>query len=260
MSIINIREIKKRAIEDLRGKWGQAAFFTLLFVLVFLVGSLIPFGQIFIGWPLSIGYILYFLSLVKKEKVEAGLMFRPFDFYGKALLAYLLKTFILLFSLIPSVIVVLILYIIVPKESNIFVVLGFGWLILIAIPIYVSLRLSMFFYILIENPQIPVDYAISISWKMMQEHVGKFFLLNLSFILWFFLALLSFGIGFLWFYPYYRTSVAHFYLELKNIYPEYSKMIDYYSSGQFNRNSRSFTNSDDSSNTSVDDMYYFEND
>ena len=44
----------------------------------------------------------------------------------------------------------------------------------------------------------------------------RLFLLELSFIPYVLLALLSFGLGILWVYPYIQESIAQFYLDLMN--------------------------------------------
>ena len=57
--------------------------------------------------------------------------------------------------------------------------------------------------------------AIEKSMEMMQGHKLRLFLLHLSFIGWAILAVLTFGIGFLWVIPYAETSQAAFYEDLK---------------------------------------------
>jgi len=46
---------------------------------------------------------------------------------------------------------------------------------------------------------------------MMKGHKAELFFLGLSFIGWFFLSVLTLGIGFLWLVPYVNTSLALFY-------------------------------------------------
>ena len=60
--------------------------------------------------------------------------------------------------------------------------------------------------------------ALKLSAKMMKGHLWQFFLLNLSFIGWVLLALLTFGIGMLWLNPYIYTTWAHYYEDLKEEY------------------------------------------
>jgi uncharacterized membrane protein len=49
----------------------------------------------------------------------------------------------------------------------------------------------------------------------MKGHKAKLFWLNLSFIGWIILAILTFGIGLLLLLPYFNTTLAYFYEDLK---------------------------------------------
>lgn len=73
-------------------------------------------------------------------------------------------------------------------------------------------------YILHENPELSASEAIHRSRMMMKGHKFDLFWLQLSFIGWFFLCLLTTGIGFLWLQPYYYTAQAAFYEEVKSSY------------------------------------------
>ena len=72
----------------------------------------------------------------------------------------------------------------------------------------------MGFYILSDNPQMTGKEALEASKKMMYGYKGKLFLLQLSFIGWGLLCLLTLGIGFLWLIPYMQASMACFYRNL----------------------------------------------
>lgn len=93
----------------------------------------------------------------------------------------------------------------------------FLWCLLLVIPgIIKAYSYSMTPYILIDNPELSVREAIRKSQQMMVGQKFNLFYLQLSFIGWFFLACLTGGIGFLWLAPYYQTSQAVFYQNLKN--------------------------------------------
>ena len=70
-------------------------------------------------------------------------------------------------------------------------------------------------YILIDNPELSPNEARLKSIEMMRGRKGKMFGLDLSFIGWFLLGILSLGIGFIWISPYFRTTKAAFYSDLK---------------------------------------------
>ena len=50
----------------------------------------------------------------------------------------------------------------------------------------------------------------------MKGHKGELFVLYLSFIGWWLVAAITFGIGALYVYPYQQVTSANFYLALKN--------------------------------------------
>ena len=69
--------------------------------------------------------------------------------------------------------------------------------------------------------------AIKLSQDMMNGRKMDLFLLNISFIGWMLLSLLTFGILSLWVAPYIQTSVACFYDETKKLYEKKSKIGEY---------------------------------
>lgn len=92
----------------------------------------------------------------------------------------------------------------------------FLWALLLVIPgIIKSYSYRMSYYIARDCEDLPIDDCIYLSSKMMKGYKFKLFLLDLSFIGWAFLCILSFGIGFLWLQPYKSCSMARFYEERK---------------------------------------------
>ena len=71
-------------------------------------------------------------------------------------------------------------------------------------------------YISYDEPEISGKEAVKKSQEMMQGNKGNLFVLEISFIGWSILAVLTFGIGFLWLAPYIQVSKTCFYEELKN--------------------------------------------
>ena len=93
------------------------------------------------------------------------------------------------------------------------------WSLLLIIPgIIKSFSYAMTPFILEENPELSANEAIDRSRAMMRGHKFDLFWLLLSFIGWFFLCILTFGIGFLWLVPYMQTTEAAFYQEVKADY------------------------------------------
>ena len=93
------------------------------------------------------------------------------------------------------------------------------WTLLFIVPgIIKGLAYSLTPFIVKDNPQLSPNQAINLSMKMMKGHKFDLFYLYLSFIGWIFLAILTLGIGLLWVIPYMQTSMAAFYLDVKNDY------------------------------------------
>ena len=72
-------------------------------------------------------------------------------------------------------------------------------------------------FILAENPGIPANRAIQLSCDMTTGHKWEMFVLDLSFIGWYLLGALAFGIGIFFVNPYYHSTKAQLYLALRAI-------------------------------------------
>jgi len=70
-------------------------------------------------------------------------------------------------------------------------------------------------YILADNPNIGVMKAITLSNEMTNGHKFDMFVLDLSFIGWYFLGALALGIGVLFVMPYENATNAELYLVLR---------------------------------------------
>ena len=74
----------------------------------------------------------------------------------------------------------------------------------------------MAFFIKAENPDISPSDAIKESMRMMNGHKWEYFCHQLSFIGWYIVGALCFGIGTLWVSAYNQTANAIFYDKVKN--------------------------------------------
>ena len=72
-------------------------------------------------------------------------------------------------------------------------------------------------YIIKDNPELSATEVITRSREMMNGNKWKAFLLDLSFIGWFLLSIITLGIAaFFWVGPYVYSTEAALYLELKD--------------------------------------------
>jgi len=93
----------------------------------------------------------------------------------------------------------------------------FLWTLLLIIPgIIKGLEYSMVQYILADNPNIPGTRAREISRIMTNGEKGAIFVLGLSFIGWFLLGVVCFGVGILFVLPYYEATMAELYIFLRD--------------------------------------------
>ena len=143
-----------------------------------------------IGIPLEWGYSIMFLPLVRQEgKLDLGMLFDGFKDYGRILLTLLLMS-----------------------------VYVFLWALLLLVPGFIkAYSYSMTPYILKDRPDLKYNGAIEESMRMMRGNKMKLFLLDLSFIGWALLCILTLGIGLLWLEPYTVSARAAFYEELKRL-------------------------------------------
>ncbi len=189
---IENREIREQALSVLSDQWGIAIGTFVIYSLVLIVIQLVPvvggMASLIIGGPLVLGLYIFSLKLARKQDVRLEQLFEGFKNYGTALGAYLLMI--------------------------LFVIL---WMLLLIIPGFIaSISYSQTFYIIAEDETIGPMEAIVKSKKMMYGYKWKYFLLNLSFIGWILLSILTLGIGFLWLFPYMQVSRARFYDLVKN--------------------------------------------
>jgi uncharacterized membrane protein len=80
--------------------------------------------------------------------------------------------------------------------------------------IYLALRLSQVFYILLDDGELSPWQAIVHSAKLMKHNVGRLFVLYLSFLGYMLLGVITLGIGMLWVMPYQTQTMTQFYLDL----------------------------------------------
>lgn len=91
-------------------------------------------------------------------------------------------------------------------------------LLLLVPGIIASLALFFVPYLLKDNPELSVMDTLRLSRKMMEGHKWQLFKLQLSFIGWILLNVLTLGMASLWLVPYMMTTLAAFYQDVKAEY------------------------------------------
>ncbi len=194
MMVVERAELKKMAKEQLRGNFGKAIAILVLYTIIVSLVGYIPYAgfviTLLISGVLCVGLIGFFLQLAKGEQALVSSLFSYFKDFGQYL------------RILGAVLLV-----------GLYV---FLWSLLLIVPgIIAALRYSQVFYILAEDPNVPIREAISLSARMMAGKKTDLFLLQLSFLGWMLLCILTLGIGLLWLSPYMYTTFANFYLTVK---------------------------------------------
>lgn len=97
----------------------------------------------------------------------------------------------------------------------------FLWSLLLIVPgIIKAYSYAMAHYIMAENSEIKALDAMKKSEEMMDGHKWDLFVLDLSFILWHLLIMITLGIAAIYVGPYIEASKANYYLKLKELTSE----------------------------------------
>lgn len=193
-------ELVIEAREDLRGKWSEVVMVSLIYFVIMIVASSLTAFSVFMNIlgtlaiaPVYIGFNRYFLDIKAGIVGDYNVLFRWFkEGYPRIVLVYFM---LLVYTLL--------------------------WTCLLIVPgIIKSIAYSQTFFIMATDDEITPSAAIRKSENMMRGYKMKYFLLNLRFIGWSLLAVLTFGIGFIWLLPYMTTTMAGFYNDLKENYME----------------------------------------
>lgn len=186
---------REAAWNSLSGNWGSTAVLTLVYFLIACVASVIDVkGElitILLIAPLIYSYEIIFLDNLRSGKAfDVQSLFEGYNDYLRITGTYLLMC--------------------------VYICL---WTLLLVIPgIIKSVAYSQTLFVLRDEPTLKYNGAIERSMAMMEGHKMDYFLLILSFIGWYILGIVSFGIGFLWINPYITRALVIFYEDLKSEY------------------------------------------
>lgn len=204
------KEFRRQAWNSIRGKWGTLVITYLVYLVIFgCVGALsvIPslgavLGSIvtlIITGPFSLGLSIISLNIVRGDNVTVNNLFVGFKRFLDAFLA----------NLINGILIAL-------------------WSLLFIIPgIIKGYSYSMTYYILADNPSMTANDARKKSMDIMRGNKWRLFCLQLSFIGWLLLCVLTFGILTLWISPYIQTATAAFYEDISApLKANYDNMVE----------------------------------
>ncbi|GAA0070812.1 DUF975 family protein [Clostridium sardiniense] len=221
------KEIREQSRLDLRGKWLKLALITLvIFIIVFVVkhftkelylGSLISLA---ISSMLGTFSKAFYINFYKTNEINIEKGFPNI----KVFLRYFGMEF-MLFVIIFIIYLLMFCLLIIGTLG--FIALDFNklfsiqaiipYLVIIFIVSMIVITIIVLFYfavpfLIVEGNGIFKSLGDSIV--LMRGKKWRLFKLQLSFIGWAILSILSFGIGFLWLTPYYCESITMFYFKV----------------------------------------------
>lgn len=162
-------------------------FFIFGFASIALLYGLFVF---FVGGAVRLGYVRFNRNLIDGNNPQFSDIFSRFTYFWPGFLLQLLM--------------------------GIFILL---WSLLLIIPgIIAAYSYAMAPYILEENPNMPVMDAIRQSKEMMAGNKWRLFCVQISFIGWALLSMLTCGIGFLFLKPYMAAAECAFFYEVSGKY------------------------------------------
>ena len=136
--------------------------------------------------PLGIGTTAFFISLIENENFEAKDLFKYYHDFVKVMgVTFLMGLIVML-----------------------------GYICFIIPGIILTLSYSLVPIILIKKPELGIVETLKYSREKMQGHKLDTFVLGLSFIGWAILGTLTFGILYIWLYPYMQLTFTKFYLNI----------------------------------------------
>jgi len=159
----------------------------ILFGLVFMLIAIAVF--VFLFSPLEMGARKFYIEYLKNNENLSEI---AFPFKSKAYMNIVKVLFV----------------------TRLFI---FLWSLLLIIPgIIKAYQYKFVSYIIAENPDITTSEALDLSTEMTHGHKMDLFIMDLSFIGWYILGAICFGVGVFFVNPYRDTSFAMLYMKLSN--------------------------------------------
>lgn len=196
---MNRVEIKNYAKEKLSGNLGSI-WKILIIALGISLAAGVVFGILFskidadildsllgiLMMPLGIGTTAFFVSLIENTNFEAKDLFKYYHDFVKVIGVTILMGLIIML----------------------------GYICFIIPGIILTLSYSLVPIILIKKPELGIVETLKYSREKMQGHKLDAFVLGLSFIGWAILGALTFGILYIWLFPYMQLTFTKFYLNI----------------------------------------------
>lgn len=184
----SISEMKKVAKTQLDGKWLMTAGVLLVGTLILSAVSFTIIGSLLLTGAIEFGYCAYLITVTRNKDSDFGKLLSGFNRFGDVCITGILKW---LFTGL--------------------------WSLLFVIPgIVKSYSYAMTMYIMQDHPELSGNEAITKSREMMNGHKFDLFVLDLTFLGWYILGAITFGILLIFYVlPYHQATRANFYEQLR---------------------------------------------
>lgn len=195
-------ELKQNAKDQLKNNWGLAIGIIIVCTLIssipnllveidsesFAISIIIPIITLVITGPLTIGQCKFFINLANRSNPKFSDLWYGFN------------------NMLRAIGVTLLVGVIVFIGSILFIIPG----------IILAFMYSQVYYIMAENPEMSIMNCLKESARIMKGHKMDLFILELSFLGWGILMVITLGIAGLYVLPYYNATLTNFYLEIKD--------------------------------------------
>ncbi len=187
----SIGEMKAAAKAQLNCKWLLTTGVLVVGALILSAVSFTIIGSLLLAGAIEFGYCAYLITVTRDKDSDFGKLLSGFNRFGDVCITGILKW---LFTGL--------------------------WSLLFVIPgIVKSYSYAMTMYIMQDHPELSGNDAITKSRQMMDGHKFDLFILDLSFIGWYLLGALTFGILIIFYVePYRQVTRTNFYEQLRMDY------------------------------------------
>ncbi len=187
----SIGEMKVAAKAQLNCKWLLTTGVLVVGALILSAVSFTIIGSLLLTGAIEFGYCAYLITVTRNKDSDFGKLLSGFNRFGDVCITGILKW---LFTGL--------------------------WSLLFVIPgIVKSYSYAMTMYIMQDHPELSGNDAITKSRQMMDGHKFDLFILDLSFIGWYLLGALTFGILIIFYVePYRQVTRTNFYEQLRMDY------------------------------------------
>ncbi len=181
------RELKYDAKKSLEGNVGTSFLAEIAGDAMLLTSKIIPLGNMLIAGPISVGIAGVYTKNTDHTKPEFKDLFSGFrENFGENFLLGIVKgLFIVLWSLL-------------------FIIPGF----------IMSYGYAMAEYLMVRDTDLTAMEALRLSRRLMKGRKARLFLLDLSFLGWILLTILTLGIASIYTVPYIKTARTEFFNDL----------------------------------------------